>query len=579
MDIALTISNRQISPAVVNLFQFENGTTTLNFALDSYMYGEVNLRNYKAYAVTSINGNIDMTELVMSYDASKDTLTLSWDVKEFTLLEAGAVVYQIVFKEATASGIPDEGENTAVFYTYKAILINREAVDADNEISAKYPTLLKQWLDRMNAMAEMYDVGAVYMKYGQSIPPADRLAGKLYVQYTDTLNTRAQFEDEKGNVLGEYDVMHLVGDETIAGQKSFTTSPKVPTPDADDNSTKAANTEFVNNAVDDALSDFDGKYLPRSGGAMTVYKAIYRDVSDSYLALYGGTGNNDGAQLDLCGANHTSMPGVFQLHARNADVDYVLRGRPDGMLLWDTKYVLNNSFTMTTDGGAIMLTAGTSSTGGAYLRMYGKDHSSGQGTFHIAASDGTTSKVLKGTPDGSLTWGGRNVVTATQADNTVFRLYGGTAEPNGPYIMLYGKDSPYNNTQGDFGITARNGDAASTLRGQTDGTLTWNGINISAMSKPSGTYKNLTLGASGSTYTAPADGWVFFEKVAGTAGAYISLASSPFSINEAGVGAANSLSVLIPIRAGVKLTVYYTATGATNAFRFIYAEGAKHLAS
>lgn len=535
MDIALTLSNRQISPQVVNMFQFENGTTTLNFTLDSYMYGEVNLRNYKAYAVTSINGNIDMTELVMNYDASKDKLTLSWNVKEFTLLEAGAVLYQIVFKEATASGIPEEGENTGVFYSYKAVLINREVIDGDNEISAKYPTLLKQWLDRMNTMADLYDAGVIYMNYGESILPADRLAGRLYFQYTDTLNTKGQFEDDKGNILSDPDVVHLFGNETIGGQKTFTTSPKVPTPATDSNDTTVANTAFIKNAVKGALtntatmsgaltilgtasnwsksvnvgsnssvagvegtavgssadaansgaalgyganstgiastalgagtiasavraiaigstaqataegaiqigsgtnstsctlqvggytllntstglipadriSDLSSKYLAKSGGAMTAYKAIYRDVSDSYLALYGGTGNNDGAQLDLCGANHTSMPGVFQLHARNADIDFVLRGRPDGMLLWDTKYVLNNSFTMTTDGGAIMLTAGTSSTGGAYLRMYGKDHSSGQGTFHIAASDGTTSKVLKGTPDGDLTWNGKPIV-------------------------------------------------------------------------------------------------------------------------------------------------------------------------
>lgn len=512
MDIALTLSNRQISPQVVNMFQFENGTTTLNFTLDSYMYGEVNLRNYKAYAITSINGNIDMTELVMNYDASKDKLTLSWNVKEFTLLEAGAVLYQIVFKEATASGIPDEGENTGVFYSYKAILINRESIDGDNEISAKYPTLLKQWLDRMNAMAEMQGASIVYMKYGESIPPADRLAGQLYFQYTDTLNTKGQFEDDRGNVLSDPDVVHLVGKETVSGEKTFTTSPKVPTPAADSNDTTVANTEFVNEAVDSALngvltdtssaggaltiqgvpstynqatnvgfnsqitgkagsafgnsasagenavalgaganatakdsiqigsgtnstsytlqvggytllntstglipadriSDLSGKYLAKSGGAMTAYKAIYRDVSDSYLALYGGTGSgNDGAQLDLCGANHPSMGGMFQLHARNGDADIILRGETDGKLRWNDKYVLTNSFSMPNNTGGIVLNGGTDYESGAYMRVYGKEHATYPGWFTLGASDGTNTSVLRGLPDGSFTWNGKPIV-------------------------------------------------------------------------------------------------------------------------------------------------------------------------
>ena len=284
------------------------------------------------------------------------------------------------------------------------------------------------------------------------------------------------------------------------------------------NATNATNATHATTAdsATKATQDGTGKviantYLAKSGGAMTVYKAMYRDVNDSYLALYGGTGTgNDGAQLDLCGSNHSSMGGWFQLHARNADVDFVLRGRPDGMLLWDTKYVLNNSFTMTTDGGAIMLTAGTSSTGGAYLRMYGKDHSSGQGTFHIAASDGTTSKVLKGTPDG---------------------------------------------------------------------TLTWNGINMSAMSMPSGTYKDLTLGASGNSYTAPADGWVAINKFATSGGQWVSITSNNMG-SQSSVPAANGTGVCyLPVKKGDVFKVTYILGGTTTYFRFIYAEGAKHLAS
>ena len=59
MDVSLKLENRAINPAVINLFQFENNTTTLNFVLDSYIWENSDLRNYKAYAITSINGVID----------------------------------------------------------------------------------------------------------------------------------------------------------------------------------------------------------------------------------------------------------------------------------------------------------------------------------------------------------------------------------------------------------------------------------------------------------------------------------------------------------------------------------------
>lgn len=82
--------------------------------------------------------------------------------------------------------------------------------------------------------------------------------------------------------------------------------------------------------------------LPKSGGAMTTQYSITRDVSNSYLGLFGGTGEKDGAQLDLCGKDHASQPGGFQLHARNADKDIILRGEIDGRLRWDGKHIVRS---------------------------------------------------------------------------------------------------------------------------------------------------------------------------------------------------------------------------------------------
>ena len=212
MDLSLTISNRQIVPAVVNVYQYENDTNVMKFTLDGYMYGEVDLRNYTPYVITSQNGLIDYTEAEMNYDATEDVVTLTWNIQEYSVREQGAVLYQICFKESTASGEVAEGENTAVFYSYKAIVINRGSIDGDDHLTANYPTLLKQWLDKMNATKEEcidyindlagdFNASVVYIPYGETIAVEDRLENRLYYQYTDVYNVTGRFEDYEGNIL------------------------------------------------------------------------------------------------------------------------------------------------------------------------------------------------------------------------------------------------------------------------------------------------------------------------------------------------------------------------------------------
>ena len=48
--------------------------------------------------------------------------------------------------------------------------------------------------------------------------------------------------------------VHRTGDEDIAGKKTFTASPAVPTPNEGDKSTNAASTAFVNTAVESGKS-------------------------------------------------------------------------------------------------------------------------------------------------------------------------------------------------------------------------------------------------------------------------------------------------------------------------------------
>ena len=98
----------------------------------------------------------------------------------------------------------------------------------------------------------------------------------------------------------------------------------------------------------------------------------------------------------------------------------------------------------------------------------------------------------------------------------------------------------------------------------------------STQSKPSNRYVDLTLGASGAQYTAPANGWIYLAKNATEAGQYIYMGIVGGIVAvEIHSSSANYLQAFIPCKKGKTINVTYTAGGTVAYFRFIYDEGAK----
>lgn len=94
-------------------------------------------------------------------------------------------------------------------------------------------------------------------------------------------------------------------------------------------------------------------------------------------------------------------------------------------------------------------------------------------------------------------------------------------------------------------------------------------VNGSGIGFPSSRHEDLILGASGTNYTAPANGYFDLRKGA-SSGQYIKLISTVEScINSSG----QVISAFLPIKKGAKVQVDYTASGTLYKFRFIYAEG------
>ena len=99
---------------------------------------------------------------------------------------------------------------------------------------------------------------------------------------------------------------------------------------------------------------------------------------------------------------------------------------------------------------------------------------------------------------------------------------------------------------------------------------------MASMGMPSNVYTNLTLGASGATYTAPANGYFAVSKVAGTNYYYVSIENQNSGIVD--FREAYSTSYCTPCVAVKKndvVKINYNATGTLNYFVFIYAKGAE----
>ena len=95
-------------------------------------------------------------------------------------------------------------------------------------------------------------------------------------------------------------------------------------------------------------------------------------------------------------------------------------------------------------------------------------------------------------------------------------------------------------------------------------------IVIAHNSMPSATYINLTAGASGTTYTAPADGW--FEFGSSLAMVIIDVATNLSYMTQAASGIGGGRGCL-PVAKGATVQIFYT--GSVSRFFFIYAIGSE----
>ena len=167
---------------------------------------------------------------------------------------------------------------------------------------------------------------------------------------------------------------------------ALTGTPTAPTPTSDNDSTQIATTEFVQNIKDDEVTRADGKYLPLAGGTLT---GVVNGVTPT------------------AGDDSTKLATTAFVNAKTGNYLPLSGGTMTGAITLETAYALKRNV----DSSSLIIFGGTANNRGAYLNLSGKD-SSYAAHFNLVAHDGTRTGVLDGSPDGTLKWGGHNVITS-----------------------------------------------------------------------------------------------------------------------------------------------------------------------
>ena len=97
---------------------------------------------------------------------------------------------------------------------------------------------------------------------------------------------------------------------------------------------------------------------------------------------------------------------------------------------------------------------------------------------------------------------------------------------------------------------------------------------VSGLGMPSSEYIDLTLGATGSTYTAPANGWFCFYAIKSTVGhIYLENTTTGFRVESRATINGTGCGCYIPARKNDIISCYYEGVNSNPFWKFYYAEG------
>lgn len=259
-------------------------------------------------------------------------------------------------------------------------------------------------------------------------------------------------------------------------------------------------------------------------------KTVYTDAYDKLFKVYNGTEIVEGLSVKLSTETYT-------------DYDFVLNTSDETFRL-PLKTKLASGKSVIGNGMTLGLTDGTNNAG----------------TYFIANDVGLTVRAnLYGSSVGN---------TASGTSFTSSKSVGITTDPtksglelsdSGLYLYFY------------VGETVQNANLidAGRINEQLSGLVEVGG----SLGMPSNKYVNLTLGASGDSYTAPANGWLHLRTIKSTAGFTSFESSSGLRTESRTTINGTACTLYIPCKKGDTIGCFYDGVNTEIDFKFIYAVG------
>ena len=199
----------------------------------------------------------------------------------------------------------------------------------------------------------------------------------------------------------------IIGKISVGDGATFT-----PSVDSDGKLSWTNNKNLPNPAtVDIAQAIIDAGTLAPTASPTFTGTVTAADISASGdLAVTGTiTGNVTG---NLTGNADTATNATNDGNGNEISATYLpfAGGTMTGSIIYDGSGIYALPIKQKYDSAAIRFFGGTDDSS-SYLWLFGKN-SAGAGRFDLTANDGTNSTLLRGFPNGTLQWGGKNIVVA-----------------------------------------------------------------------------------------------------------------------------------------------------------------------
>ena len=380
-------------------------------AVDANTIGLAKLKTYAETNVQALNTALNgaNTSITSVTKKATDTATTVSNIQQKLDTMQGINIdeFKLVTETNIRANATNISTNKADISTIKADIVkNNATIKADistnkADISTNKADISTNKADISTIKADISTIKADTVKNNATIK-ADISTIKA-----DTVKNNATIKADISTIKADIvtnntNAVHITGNESISGVKTFTNTTKMNT--------------------------------------LSVSNAIYKETTNGFLVLKNGTGET-GAYALLYGSDHATSPGCFDISARtDSGTISKLVGRPNGSLTWNNKEISTKEYVdakelstkayVDTEKAKYLLLAGGSMTGSiryngsnmyfhlrggedegsAYLNLY-NNLNGGNGQFSLSARNSTITRSLVGNPNGELTWNGSRVMT------------------------------------------------------------------------------------------------------------------------------------------------------------------------